>query len=67
MFTENEIQSLLNHPGVFDKVTKLKKEFVDEEAEFLEIEEHDFLSLILFKACIVYIIFKSFAPLFQCL
>jgi len=47
MFTENEVNALLNYPGIFDKVADLKKKFVDEEAEFLEIEEHDFLALIL--------------------
>jgi len=47
MFTENEVHALLNYPGIFDKVAYLKQKFIDEEAEFLEIEEHDFLALIL--------------------
>ncbi len=47
MFTENEVNALLNYPGIFDEVADLKQKFIDEEAEFLEIEEHDFLSLIL--------------------
>lgn len=47
MFTENEVSALLKYPGIQDKIAKLKLEFIKEEAEYLEIETHDFLSLIL--------------------
>ncbi len=47
MFTENEVAALLKYPGIQDKIAELKLNFIKEEAEFLEIEAHDFLSLIL--------------------
>jgi len=47
MFTENEVGALLKYPGIQDKIAGLKLKFINEEAEYLEIEEHDFLSLIL--------------------
>lgn len=47
MFTENEVGALLKYPGIQDKIAELKLQFINEEAEFLEIESHDFLSLIL--------------------
>ena len=47
MFTEKEVGALLKYPGIQDKIADLKLKFINEEAEYLEIEEHDFLSLIL--------------------
>ena len=47
MFTEKEVGALLEYPGIQDNVAELKLKFINEEAEFLEIEDHDFLSLIL--------------------
>jgi hypothetical protein len=47
MFTENEVAALLKYPDIQDKITEIKLNFINEEAEFLEIEAHDFLSLIL--------------------
>lgn len=47
MFTEKEVGALLKYPGILDKIAELKQQFIDEEAEYLEIEDHDFLSLIL--------------------
>ena len=47
MFTEKEIGALLKYPGIQDKIAALKLDFINEEAEYLEIEAHDFLSLIL--------------------
>lgn len=47
MFTENEVGALLKYPGIQDKIAELKLQFINEEAEYLEIEAHDFLSLIL--------------------
>lgn len=47
MFTEKEVGALLKYPGILDKLDTLKQQFIDEEAEYLEIEAHDFLALIL--------------------
>ncbi len=47
MFTEKEVGALLKYPGIQDKIAELKLKFISEEAEYLEIEAHDFLSLIL--------------------
>jgi hypothetical protein len=47
MFTENEIASLILDPDIKATTEKLKKEFIEEEAPFLEISTHDFLSLVL--------------------
>jgi len=65
MFTENEVHSLLNHLGVFEEITKLKQQFIDEEAEFLEIEEHDFLSLILLTPSIGIALSNGSVSLFE--
>lgn len=47
MFTEKEVGALLKYPGIIEKLDALKQQFIDEEAEYLEIEAHDFLALIL--------------------
>lgn len=65
MFTENEVDSLLNHSGILDEVATLKKQFIDEEAEFLEIEEHDFLSLILLTPSIGIALSNGAVSLFE--
>ena len=47
MFNEYEIASFLEDPEISDAVAKKKKSFTSSEAEFLEISDHDFLSLIM--------------------
>ena len=47
MFTENEVAIMLENKKVEDAVSELKKDFVKNEAKFLEINDHDFLSLVL--------------------
>lgn len=47
MFTENEIGALILNPDIKSATIKLKEEFVEQEAPYLEISDHDFLSLIL--------------------
>ncbi|MDN4163973.1 hypothetical protein QWY31_00590 [Cytophagales bacterium LB-30] len=47
MFTENEIASFIESEDVKELVTNLRKEFILKEAPFLQISEHDFLSLIM--------------------
>ena len=47
MFSENEVAIMIEIPEVLDAVTELRKDFVTNEANFLEISEHDFLSLVM--------------------
>ncbi|MCB0504461.1 MAG: hypothetical protein KDC58_03065 [Cyclobacteriaceae bacterium] len=47
MFTENEVSALINFPHIKEETARLKERFIQEEAEFLEISDHDFLSLVL--------------------
>ena len=47
MFTENEVSALINYPNILQETVELKERFIKEEAEFLEISDHDFLSLVL--------------------
>ncbi len=46
MFTEYEIESMLEYPEVSEAATALKKEFLKEEAPYLEIGDEDFFSLV---------------------
>lgn len=47
MFTENEVSALVAVPGIQEAINDLRKEFLKEEAPFLEISDHDFLSLVI--------------------
>lgn len=47
MFSENEIATMIEIPEVLDAVTASRKDFIQNEANFLELSEHDFLSLIM--------------------
>jgi len=47
MFTENEISSLIDDPEIKQATFELKKDFIQTEAQFLEISDHDFLSLVI--------------------
>jgi hypothetical protein len=47
MLTANEISIILEDTEVLESVQKLKSEFIDEEAPYLDISDHDFLSLII--------------------
>ncbi len=47
MFTEYEIESMIEYPEVKDATKALKKEFLKTEAPYLEIEDEDFFSLII--------------------
>lgn len=46
MFTEYEIDSMLEYPEVMEASNALKKEFLKTEAPYLEITDEDFFSLI---------------------
>lgn len=47
MFTENEISALVSIPDIKKATEKLRTEFIEKEAPFMEISNHDFLSVIL--------------------
>jgi len=47
MFTENEVSALINDEDILAKTVELKKQFITKEAQFLEINDHDFLSLVI--------------------
>ncbi len=47
MFTEKELSALILHPKVKESVQNLKNKFIEEEAPFMEISDHDFLALML--------------------
>ena len=46
MFTEYEIESMMEYPEVKEATLALKKEFLKEEAPYLEISDEDFFSLV---------------------
>ena len=45
MFTENEIDALVSHAEISDITVQLREEFVENCAPYLEITNHDFMSL----------------------
>ena len=47
MLTANEISIILEDPEVLESVQKLKSDFCKKEAPYLDISDHDFLSLII--------------------
>jgi hypothetical protein len=52
MFTEYEIDSMLEYPEVMEATLELKKEFLKVEAPYLEINNEDFFSLIVMSPTI---------------
>lgn len=47
MFTEYEIDTMIEIPAVLEATVALKKEFLRNEAPYLDITDHDFFSLIM--------------------
>lgn len=47
MFTEYEIETMVEIPEIMEATVTLKKEFLKIEAPYLEITDHDFFSLIM--------------------
>lgn len=47
MFTENEIDALIKNEEILQSTLKLKTDFIDNAAPFLELSDHDFLSLVI--------------------
>jgi len=46
MFTEDQIDALLEFPGVNELVDEIKEEFKSKEVPLIDISNHDFLSLV---------------------
>ena len=47
MFTEYEIETMVEIPEIMEANVELKKEFLKTEAPYLEINDHDFFSLVM--------------------
>ena len=47
MFTEYEVETIVEDQEILDATIALKKDFIRNEAPYLEISDHDFFSLIL--------------------
>ncbi len=47
MFTEYEIETMCEIPAIQEATLELKKEFLKTEAPYLEINDHDFFSLVM--------------------
>ena len=47
MFTEYEIETMVEIPEILEAALELKKDFLKTEAPYLEINDHDFYSLIM--------------------
>ena len=47
MFTEYEIESIIELPEILEATQALKKDFCKNEAPYLEISDHDFFSLVM--------------------
>ncbi len=47
MFTEYEIETMVENPVILEASQTLKKEFLKTEAPYLEINDHDFFSLVM--------------------
>jgi hypothetical protein len=47
MFTEYEIDTMMNIPAIQEATYQLKKDFITHEAPYLDMSDHDFFSLIM--------------------
>ena len=47
MFTEYEIETMIEVPEILDAALELKRDFLKVEAPYLEINDHDFFSLVM--------------------
>lgn len=47
MFTEYELESMVDIPEILEGTQALKKDFIKSEAPYLEVSDHDFFSLVM--------------------
>jgi len=65
MFTENEVSLMIENPNVVEHLLPLKKDFLKSEAQFLEISDHDFLSLVLLSPSVGIALANGSVSLFE--
>ncbi|MEM9856775.1 MAG: hypothetical protein AAF843_05450 [Bacteroidota bacterium] len=52
MFSENEIATMIDIPEIQELTSKVKNDFITQEVNFLEISDHDFLSLVMLSPAV---------------
>jgi len=65
MFTENEIATLIEIPEVLDATIKARENFKSNQVEYLEIIDHDFLSLVMMTPTIGIALANGSVSLFE--
>ena len=65
MFTENEVAAIISKEEVRQKVVELRKDFLKSEAKYFEINEHDFLSLMIMTPMIGIALANGSVSLFE--
>ena len=65
MFTEYEVETILEHQEILDAVIELKKDFIRNEAPYLEISDHDFCSLVLMSPIVGIALANGSVSLFE--
>ncbi len=65
MFTENEVAAIISKEEVRQKVVELRKDFLKSEAKYFEINEHDFLSLMIMTPTIGIALANGSVSLFE--
>lgn len=65
MFTENEVAAIISKEEVRQKVIELRKDFLNSEAQYFEINEHDFLSLMIMTPTIGIALANGSVSLFE--
>lgn len=65
MFSENEIATMVDIVKIDEAVASAKKSFIEEEANFLEISDHDFLALIMMTPAIGVALANGSVSLFE--
>ena len=65
MFTESEVSIMIENEKVSERIQPLKKDFLIQEAQFLEISDHDFLSLVLLSPSVGIALANGSVSLFE--
>ena len=65
MFTENEVAIMLENKSIENSVVELKKDFIGQEAQYMELSDHDFLSLVLLTPSVGIALANNSVSLFE--
>ena len=65
MFTENEVGLMLENKDIENAVIELKNDFISHEVKFMEISDHDFLSLVLLSPAVSISLANESVSLFE--